>query len=254
MSAFATTASKQGASKQRSGEQGANKQSNGWRCAAIAAMCAVLTLTVTVAGPKPAGALNPPEDLVERSRLTLLRLMENPDVQELRGYVGRAQGIFIVPSLYKAGFVFGAEGGSGVLLVKGSDGSWSSPAFYTLAGASVGLQIGGAVSEVVFTLMNPGAIDAILANNAKLGGDISVALGPLGKGLEASTTTNLDADVYAFSTAVGAFAGGALEGAAFIDRQGYNDQYYDAYAPARSIVIDRKFYNGHADPLRSALP
>ena len=87
-----------------------------------------------------------------------------------------------------------------------------------------------------------------------VGGDLSIALGPLGKGLEASTTTNLDADVYAFSTAVGAFAGGALEGAAFIDRQSYNDQYYSAYAPAREIVVDRKFYNGHADPLRAALP
>ena len=64
----------------------------------------------------------------------------------------------------------------------------------------------------------------------------------------------LNADVYAFSTAVGAFAGASLEGAAFIDKQSWNDQYYDAYAPARSILIDRKFYNGQADPLRAALP
>lgn len=202
----------------------------------------------------PAHALTPPEDMVERARVTLLRLKEHPDLPELERYMAGAKGIFIVPALIKGGFILGAEGGAGALLVKGEDGSWSSPAFYTIAAGSIGLQIGGQVSEVIFTLMSWGAIDAILSNNSKLGGDLSVAVGPLGKGLEASTTTNLDADVYAFSTAVGAFAGGALEGAAFIDRQSWNDQYYDAFAPARQILIDRKFYNGHADPLRGLLP
>jgi lipid-binding SYLF domain-containing protein len=206
------------------------------------------------AASRPAAALTEPEDLVERARLSLLRLMSHRDTPELKDYVGRARGVVIVPALIKGGFIIGGEGGAGVMLVKGSDGSWSSPTFYTLAAGSIGLQIGGQVSEVVFALMSDGAVDAILSNNAKLGADLSVAIGPMGKGVEASTTTNLNADVYAFSTAVGAFAGGALEGAAFIDRQSYNDEYYNAYAPARAIVIDRKFYNGHADPLRAALP
>ncbi len=214
----------------------------------------VLAPLLLAAANGPAVALTEPEDLVERARLSLVRLMSHRDTPELNDYIGRAHGVFIVPSLIKGGFIIGGKGGAGVMLVKGSDGSWSSPAFYTLAAGSIGLQIGGQVSEAVFTLMNDGAVDAILSNNAKLGGDLSVAIGPIGKGLEASTTTNLSADVYAFSTAVGAFAGGALEGAAFIDRQSYNDQYYNAYAPARAIVIDRKFYNGHADPLRAALP
>ena len=221
---------------------------------ARAALFPLLALAVTTAAVQPAKALSDAEDLVERSRLSLLRLIDHPDIPELKTYLDSAQGVLIVPSLIKGGFIIGGEGGSGVLLAKGSDGSWSSPAFFTVAAGSIGLQIGGQVSEVVFTLMNDGAIDAILSNNAKLGGDLSVAFGPIGKGVEASTTTNLNADVYAFSTAVGAFAGGALEGAAIIDRQAYNDQYYNAYAPARAIVVERKFYNGHADPLRSTLP
>ena len=221
---------------------------------ARAAFLPLVALALVMATPQTAKALSDAEDLVERSRLSLLRLVDHPDVPELKDYLQNARGVLIVPSLVKGGFIIGGEGGSGVLLAKGADGSWSSPAFFTIAAGSIGLQIGGQVSEVVFTLMNDGAIDAILSNNAKLGGDLSVAIGPLGKGIEASTTTNLDVDVYAFSTAVGAFAGGALEGAAIIDRQAYNDQYYSAYAPARAIVVDRKFYNGHADPLRSALP
>ena len=203
---------------------------------------------------KSASALTAPEELVERARLTYLALIDHPEVPELKNYMTAAKGVIIVPSLIKGGFILGAEGGSGVMLVKGADGSWSSPAFYTLAAASIGLQIGGQVSEVVFTLMNWGAVEAILKNSAKLGGDLSIAIGPVGKGVEASTTTNLSEDIYAFSTGVGIFAGGSLEGAAFIERTSYNDQYYDAFAPPRSIVMDRKFYNGQADPLRSVLP
>ncbi|MCG8361680.1 MAG: lipid-binding SYLF domain-containing protein [Kiloniellales bacterium] len=203
---------------------------------------------------KPATALTPPEEMVEKSRLTLQKLIGHPDVQELKRYLAEAKGVFIVPSLIKGAFIVGAEGGSGVLLVKGADGTWSSPAFFTLAAGSIGLQIGGQASEVVFTLMNWGAVDAVLDANAKLGGDLSIAVGPIGKGVEASTTVNFDEDIYAFSTAVGAFAGGALEGAAFIERTSWNDQYYDSFAPSRAVVIDRKFYNGHADPLRSLLP
>lgn len=214
----------------------------------------VLIALVSIADARPAAALSDAEELVERARLSLLRLTGNPEGLELNNYLGRAQGVLIVPALIKGGFIIGGEGGSGVLMVKGTDGSWSSPAFYTLAAASIGLQIGGEVKEVVFTLMNSGAVEAILNNNAKLGGDLSFAVGPYGLGVEASTTTNFDADVFAFSASVGAFAGGALEGAAIIDRQSYNDMYYDAYAPARSIVVDRRFYNGHADALRAALP
>ncbi len=214
----------------------------------------VAALILAFGAGKSSWALTAPEEMVEKSRVTLMKLMDDPNVSELKGYMSEAKAVFIVPSLVKGAFIIGAEGGSGVLMVKGPDGTWSSPAFYTLAAASFGLQAGGSASEVIFTLMNWGAVDAIITSSAKLGGDLSIALGPVGKGVEASTTTNFDADVYAFSTAVGIFAGGALEGGAFIERTSWNDQYYDAFAPSRAIVIDRKFYNGHADSLRSLLP
>ncbi|HSR71739.1 MAG TPA: lipid-binding SYLF domain-containing protein, partial [Kiloniellales bacterium] len=152
------------------------------------------------------------------------------------------------------GFIVGAEGGSGVLLVRGSDGSWSPPAFYTLAAGSIGLQIGGQVSEVVFTLMNDGAVNAMLKNEVKLGADASVAIGPIGAGVEASTTTNLREDIIAFSRAVGLFAGGAFEGAKLISRENWNAEYYGAAASPKAIVVDRKFFNPQADKLRQALP
>lgn len=209
---------------------------------------------LALAGLRPAEAATKPEELVERATLTLEKLLVDPNMPELRGYLERAQGVLIIPQLIKGGFLIGGEGGSGVLLVKGSDGTWSSPAFYTLGGASFGLQIGGKLSEVVFTIMSDGAIEALLDTQFKLGADASVAVGPIGKGVEASTTANLSDDIYAFSREVGLFGGGALEGAAILKRTEWNEAYYAAGADPRKIVIERRYFNPHADRLRAALP
>ncbi|HEX9769929.1 MAG TPA: lipid-binding SYLF domain-containing protein [Kiloniellales bacterium] len=201
-----------------------------------------------------ARAATEPEELVEKAALTVEKLMVDPNLPELRHYIERAQGVLIIPQLVKGGLIIGGEGGSGVLLVKGSDGSWSSPAFYTLGGASFGLQIGGEMSEVVFTIMNDGAIDALIRHQFKLGADASVAVGPVGKGVEASTTSNLSDDIYAFSKSVGLFGGGVLEGAAIVKRTAWNELYYAAGADPQKILIDRKYFNPHADRLRASLP
>jgi lipid-binding SYLF domain-containing protein len=168
--------------------------------------------------------------------------------------VTQARGLLIVPELFKAGFIVGAEAGSGVFMVRGSDGTWSAPAFYTLAAGSIGLQIGGQVAEVVFTVMNEGAVEALLRNEIKLGADLSVSVGLIGKGLEASTTTNLSADVFAFSKNVGAFGGGSLEGAKLFARHKLNEAYYGPGATPRGIVIERSFFNPGSEKLRKAAP
>ncbi len=203
---------------------------------------------------RDAAAATNGEELVETSRFVAERLLADKEFFNLETYVKRAKGVLIIPELVKGGFIIGAEGGSGVLMVRGSDGSWSNPAFYTLAAGSIGLQIGGEVSEVVFTLMNEGAVNAILSNEFKLGADASVAVGPIGAGIEASATTNLDADIYAFSKSVGLFGGGALEGAKLFTRESWNTAYYGAGANPRDIVVHRKFHNVQSDKLRAALP
>jgi len=216
--------------------------------AALLAICLILALN------RAAAAATEGEEIVSDARFAVERLLADKDLPQLRRYVQNARAVFIIPSLIKGGFILGAEGGTGVFLVRGADGTWSPPAFYTLAAGSIGLQIGGQVSEVVFTVMTDGGVEAFLENEFKLGGDVSVAVGPVGAGLEASTTTNLADDVYAFSKSVGLFGGGALEGAKIISRGKINDEYYNAYAPTRDILINRKFFNPQADQLRNALP
>ncbi len=225
---------------------------NARRRAAIVAVLATIMLVPGLA--RPALAASAAEELVEESRFSVERMLVDPNLPELKGYVTRARGLLIIPELVKGGFIVGAEAGSGVFMVRGSDGTWSAPAFYTLAAGSIGLQIGGQVSEVVFTVMSEGAVEALLRSEIKLGGDLSIAVGPFGKGLEASTTTNLSADVFAFSKAVGAFGGGALEGAKLFARKKLNEAYYGPGATPRAIVIDRNFFNQQSEKLRKAAP
>ena len=220
-----------------------------------AVVCAVLAAFLLATGAaRPAVAASPAEELVEVSRFSLERLLVDDELPQLKRYVTNARALLIVPQLVKGGFIVGAEAGSGVLMVRGNDGTWSAPAFYTLVAGSVGLQIGGQVSEVVFTVMNEGAVEALLRSEIKLGVDLSITLGPIGKGLEASTTSNLSADIFAFSKAVGAFGGGALEGAKLFTRKKLNEAYYGPGATPRAIVIERGFFNPQAEKLRQAAP
>ncbi|TQV76329.1 lipid-binding SYLF domain-containing protein [Denitrobaculum tricleocarpae] len=220
------------------------------RILAVAALIGIALGTTTGSAVQAASS---GEELVAKSRFTIERLLSDPEFFNLKRYIEQSRGVLIIPELVKGGFIVGGEGGSGVLMVKGSDGTWSSPAFYTLAAGSIGLQIGGQVSEVVFTLMNDGAVNSMLGDEFKLGADASVAVGPIGAGLEASTTTNLNQDIYAFSKSVGLFGGGALEGAKIFERVEWNEGYYGKGATPKAIVFERRFSNPDADRLRAAL-
>lgn len=216
---------------------------------------ASLALAIGAASPARANDLAEAEELVDDAYHVLNQMLQNNEFEALPRYLDNAQGVMIYPALVKGGFILGGEGGSGLLMVRGSDGSWSSPAFYTLAAGSIGLQIGGQVSKAVLTIMNEGAVRAMMEDGFKFGGDISVAVGPVGKGLEASTTGNFDEDVYVFSSAVGLFGGGSLEGAGLIEKNTYNYAYYDSgQAVPYAVAVERRFSNTQADRLRALLP
>ena len=156
--------------------------------------------------------------------------------------------------MIKAGFIGAGEAGNGVLLVRRGDGTWSDPAFYTLGAASFGLQIGVQGTEVVLILRSAKAIEAVLKHQAKFGADAGLTVGLMGGGMEASTTTNLGADVLAFAHSIaGVFGGVSLEGAALVRRNDLNEAYYGAKASPRAIVLEGRFTHAGADGLRAAL-
>lgn len=186
---------------------------------------------------------------VNKATETVKRFAADPDMQWFRNNVGNAKGILVVPVSVKGGFIVGGSGGVGVLLTSGEENDWSYPAFYQLASVSFGLQIGGDVSEIMMLVMSDRGRDALLTTEFKLGGEVSVAAGPVGAGAEAQT-----ADVLAFSRTKGGVYGGLnLEGSVVKPKDQWNGLYYDQPVTPKQILIDRMVQDPQADPLRAAV-
>jgi lipid-binding SYLF domain-containing protein len=206
---------------------------------------------VAISGPR--GAATEQQELVDRAKATIESLKSDPNFAQFRDLLDHAKAVVVMPQLYRGGFIVGAEGGAGVLLARDAR-TWSYPAFFDLGSASIGLQIGAEVSEVVLLVMTEKGFERLLEDRVTLGGDVSIAVGPVGAGLEARTTTSADADVYAFARAQGLFGGFALKGGALSPNEATTREYYGRSITAREIVVDRKSSNPGAEGLREALP
>ncbi|WP_366654224.1 lipid-binding SYLF domain-containing protein [Fodinicurvata sp. EGI_FJ10296] len=202
---------------------------------------------------RPALASTDQETLVSRAAITIDGLRSDPSYGLMDRYLSASQAVLIVPELLRAGFIFGGEGGSGVLLRRHPELGWSYPAFYLLIGGSVGFQIGGQISEIVVSIMSQRGLMAILDRRVTLGVDLSGALGPVGAGAGARTGLDFDADSYVFSRNQGLYAGGKLDGTVIQPRYSWNESYYGAGATPGAI-LDGRFTNSQADTLRSVLP
>ena len=181
--------------------------------------------------------------LVEKARLTLDSFMRDSKMDAFRDLLKQAKGVLIVPQMLKGAFVVGASGGSGVLLVRDDKtGRWVGPAFYTIGGASFGLQIGGEASEVVLLVMSHRGITTLLTNSFKLGADVGIAAGPVGAGVAASTA-NLSADILTFSRSKGLYGGISVDGAVVATRGEWNDAYYGKHVTPTDILVAREVHN-----------
>ena len=201
----------------------------------------------------PSSAVLTSDGLVIDSLKTLNILKNREDRRVFLTELQNAAGVAIFPAVYKAGFFVGAEGGNGLVIARDTHGNWGYPAFYTLAGGSWGIQFGGQRAGVVLIMRSRKAVEAVLKHQGKAGADLGIALGSIGTGLEGSTTTNLAADIFAFSDAKGLFGGFSLEGTAIVRRNDLNREYYGADVTPASILIEHAQQNAHADTLRDAL-
>ena len=126
-----------------------------------------------------------------------------------------AHGVAIIPRVIKAGFVVAGRGGHGVVLTKDANGVWSDPTFINFGGGSVGFQVGVSATDVVLVFREKKSLDRLLEGKAKfkLGGDVAVAAGPVGRTLEGATDGKLQAEIVSYSRSKGLFAGVSVEGA-----------------------------------------
>lgn len=190
------------------------------------------------------------QGIVDKARLTLSAFMRDKDYGWLHQNIKKAKGVLIYPQVLKAGFILGGSGGTGVLLAKDSKtGEWSDPAFYTLGSVSYGLQIGGEAAEVVVLVMSQKGVDALLTSKFKLGGDTSIALGPVGAGAKA----NITADFISFAKSKGLYAGLNLDGSYLDVRDSLNKAYYGKEATPVDIIVKHSVNNTGAVPLREEL-
>ena len=210
-----------------------------------------VAMIATLATPASADDKQDAEQLVEKAQMTLQSFMGDSSMDAFRDLIKQAKGVLVVPQLLKGAFVFGASGGSGVLLVRdGNADRWFGPAFYTLGGASFGLQIGGQASEVVLLIMTDRGIGSMMASSFKLGADVGVAAGPVGVGVAASTA-NLSADVLTFARSKGLYGGISLDGAVVATRGGLNEAYYAKQVTPTDILVRREVTNSQARGLIS---
>lgn len=200
----------------------------------------IVAVLVAMSSCRSAGEFGTePEQMVDRARMSFQSMMTDNQYPGLVDLATRAKAIIIVPNLLRAAFFFGGRGGNAIMLVRNEDGKWSPPAFYTLGGISWGLQIGGQTSELVLAVMTEKGLNAIINREVTLGADAGVAVGELGKGVNASTGMDTKADMYAFARSEGLFVGVSLEGSVIAPRETWNQQLYGQEATPESILIDR---------------
>jgi SH3 domain-containing YSC84-like protein 1 len=175
--------------------------------------------------------------LVDEARITAERFLGDADYKPMHLYVQNAYGVLIVPDMLKGGLLIGGQYGSGVFLGRDAQsGLWSEPAFFTVAGGSLGLQIGGEKVAAIYTFMNPRAVDRLLSAQFKIGANAGGALGPIGSGVGAGTTLNFGEDVYVFSQNEGLFGGLAVDGTVIHPKDEWNAAYYGQKLSATQIV------------------
>jgi lipid-binding SYLF domain-containing protein len=203
----------------------------------------------------PARAQVDQQQTINRSLATIERLRSD---QRFKGsfdpWLAKARAVLIVPDLYKAGIIIGGQFGNGALLVRGQDGTFSYPGFYSLSGGSVGLQLGAEDVSIAFLIMSDNGLNAVLQNKFKIGGEMQVAVLVVGGGEEVNTTSNMNADIRAYALgAVGLFGSLSLQGAVITPRDSWNEAYYGKPVAAREVVLNAAAKNPEADRLRDFL-
>jgi len=221
------------------------------RIVACAGVIAALTLGLVMTPiPILADDASDAKGLIDQAENTLKNFMNDPDMKWFGKHLQEAKGVYIVPKLTKGAFIFGVEGGNGVVLARDEKGGWSEPVFYETSAASFGLQAGAQSQEAILLIMTPKAVDSLLANKIKLGADGSVAIGPKGEGAD----TNLTADFVTFTRAKGLYAGVSFDGALIRARDELNAAYYGQDVRPSDIIIAHKAKpNPHSKELHAML-
>ena len=190
----------------------------------------VLSVPMLAKDKKPAMRL-------EEAAMVFTEVMGAADKGIPQDMLENAHCIVIVPSLKTAAFLVGGKYGKGILSCRNKSGKgWSAPGTVRIEGGSVGFQIGGSTTDLIMLIMNERGIDKLLSSKFTLGGEGSVAAGPVGRTATAQTDAQMHAEILSWSRSQGLFAGLALEGATLRQDLDDNNTLYGRKVENRDIV------------------
>ncbi len=192
-----------------------------------------------VFGTATLGAQNKEQGRLENCGVVMEEILNVPDniPQDL---LKKAECVIVIPSMMKVAIGLGGSYGRGAMVCRSGrsfDGAWGAPAMYTLEGGSVGFQIGVESTDLVLLVMNPRGVGALLDSKVKLGGSASVAAGPKGREVEASTDVTMRSEILSYSRSRGLFAGVSLTGTSLRPDNQANTQVYGRKITARRLVM-----------------
>jgi len=209
---------------------------------ALAAACAALVLAGCASTPTKDDS----QARVDAAQTTLQNFMRDPDMSWFREHVGSAKAVLISPQIVQAGFIVGGAGGSALVIARNRSGTgWNGPAFYRIAAGSIGLQAGAQSSEMVALIMSEKALDSLLSTSFKLGGDVSIAAGPVGAGTGAPVT----ADMVVYTRSKGLYGGVNLDGTVISVDERRNQAYYGQATTPVDILVTRSVSNPYGASL-----
>ncbi len=180
-------------------------------------------------------------ELVRDADDVLREIMRSPDKGIPRDLLRQAAGVAVFPGVIKGGFFLGGKYGRGVILRHDTNsGRWSPPAFYSIAAASWGFQFGGQSTDLILVIMNRRGMKGLVGGEFTLGGDASVAVGPVGRKAQANVDARLKSAIYSYSRSRGAFLGVSLEGSKLNELPQYNRAFYGRSLSSRAILFGGK--------------
>lgn len=193
----------------------------------------LVAVAVPAAGDTPA-------ERVERAREVFGELIGASDKEIPQALLEECDCVAVFPRVIKAAIGFGGRYGKGVVSCRNAEGVWSPVALFKLTGGSWGLQIGAEATDVVLFFMTERSAKSLLESKFTLGGQASVAAGPVGRSAEASTDLKLDAEIYSYARSKGLFAGLSLEGARIAADDSDLRRYYGASVSPRALLFEHK--------------
>jgi SH3 domain-containing YSC84-like protein 1 len=216
----------------------------------VGAVLAGLMLSAAGAeAPKPQTPEAEADQQVAMSEKVFENFWLDPAQDSFRKRLATAKGVLIIPESFRLAFIFGGSGGRGVLVVRDDSGKWIGPAFYTLSYASVGLQIGLQVSEVIVLVMSQSAVNSLLSSSFRGGGDAAVAAGPVGTGVQSS----FQGDFVTFYRSKVLYAGLNLDLAVLSANDTWNTGFYGKPTTSVDILVRHEASSAKGDGLLNAV-